>query len=129
MKVSSNRLWSLVPTPPGEAQPSSRLNRAFARRDHLRVALVGYTNAGKSSLMHALIGGDVLVADKLFDQKRNFAMLGREMLTAGNGPPWEDSAGEAGALRLEAIDADKSASTGLFSRALVGRARSSASAC
>jgi GTP-binding protein HflX len=40
--------------------------RRFARRDQLRVALVGYTNAGKSSLMHALTGGDVLVADKLF---------------------------------------------------------------
>lgn len=29
-------------------------------------ALVGYTNAGKSSLLHALTGADVLVADKLF---------------------------------------------------------------
>jgi GTPase len=40
--------------------------RRSARRDQLRVALVGYTNAGKSSLMHALTGSDVLVADKLF---------------------------------------------------------------
>lgn len=30
------------------------------------VALVGYTNAGKSSLMRALTGSDVLVADQLF---------------------------------------------------------------
>jgi GTP-binding protein HflX len=30
------------------------------------VALVGYTNAGKSSLMRALTGSDVLVQDKLF---------------------------------------------------------------
>lgn len=30
------------------------------------VALVGYTNAGKSSLMRGLTGSDVLVADKLF---------------------------------------------------------------
>lgn len=38
-----------------------------ARRDQeLTVALVGYTNAGKSSLMRALTGSDVLVADKLF---------------------------------------------------------------
>lgn len=29
-------------------------------------ALVGYTNAGKSSLLHALTGADVLVADTLF---------------------------------------------------------------
>ncbi len=31
-----------------------------------RVALVGYTNAGKSTLMRALTGSDVLVANKLF---------------------------------------------------------------
>ncbi len=30
------------------------------------VALVGYTNAGKSSLMRALTGSDLLVADQLF---------------------------------------------------------------
>jgi GTP-binding protein HflX len=30
------------------------------------VALVGYTNAGKSSLMRALTGSDILVADRLF---------------------------------------------------------------
>ena len=41
-------------------------NRRHARRDQLRVALVGYTNAGKSSLMRALTGSEVLVADKLF---------------------------------------------------------------
>ena len=41
-------------------------NRRYARRDQLRVALVGYTNAGKSSLMRAMTGIDVLVADKLF---------------------------------------------------------------
>ena len=38
-----------------------------ARRDtELTVALVGYTNAGKSSLMRAMTGSEVLVADKLF---------------------------------------------------------------
>ena len=40
--------------------------RRFARKDQLRVALVGYTNAGKSSLMRALTGSEVLVADRLF---------------------------------------------------------------
>ena len=40
--------------------------RRLARGDQLRVALVGYTNAGKSSLMRALTGSEVLVADKLF---------------------------------------------------------------
>jgi GTPase len=41
-------------------------HRRHARRDQLRVALVGYTNAGKSSLMRALTGSEVLVADQLF---------------------------------------------------------------
>ena len=40
--------------------------RRSARQDQLRVALVGYTNAGKSSLMRALTGSQVLVEDKLF---------------------------------------------------------------
>ena len=40
--------------------------RRQARQGQLRVALVGYTNAGKSSLMRALTGSDVLVQDKLF---------------------------------------------------------------
>jgi GTPase len=31
-----------------------------------RIALIGYTNAGKSTLMRALTGNDVLVANKLF---------------------------------------------------------------
>jgi len=40
--------------------------RRSSRRDQLRVALVGYTNAGKSSLMRALTGSEVLVANQLF---------------------------------------------------------------
>jgi GTP-binding protein HflX len=36
------------------------------RRRARRIALVGYTNAGKSSLMRALTGSDVYVEDKLF---------------------------------------------------------------
>jgi GTP-binding protein HflX len=36
------------------------------RADLNRVALVGYTNAGKSTLMRALTGSEVYVADKLF---------------------------------------------------------------
>ncbi|MFY0571303.1 GTPase HflX [Archangium lansingense] len=40
--------------------------RRARRKDTPRVALVGYTNAGKSSLMQALTGSEVLVEDKLF---------------------------------------------------------------
>ncbi len=40
--------------------------RRAQRRSQRRVALVGYTNAGKSSLMRALTGSEVLVKDKLF---------------------------------------------------------------
>ena len=36
------------------------------RQGLARVALVGYTNAGKSTLMRGLTGSEVLVADKLF---------------------------------------------------------------
>ncbi len=37
-----------------------------ARRDARTVSLVGYTNAGKSTLMNALTGADVFVQDALF---------------------------------------------------------------
>lgn len=45
---------------------SDDATRRARRKDATRVALVGYTNAGKSSLMRALTGSAVLVADKLF---------------------------------------------------------------
>ena len=40
--------------------------RRREREGLARVALVGYTNAGKSTLMRALTGNEALVADKLF---------------------------------------------------------------
>lgn len=40
--------------------------RRARRGQEISIALVGYTNAGKSSLMRALTGSEVLVADKLF---------------------------------------------------------------
>ena len=43
-----------------------RQTQRSRRRDLARVALVGYTNAGKSTLMRALTGSEVYVADKLF---------------------------------------------------------------
>jgi GTP-binding protein HflX len=49
-----------------EAIHKEQQGRRHARKEQLRVALVGYTNAGKSSLMRALTGSDVLVEDRLF---------------------------------------------------------------
>ncbi len=40
--------------------------RRQGRQGHASVALIGYTNAGKSTLMRALTGSEVLVANKLF---------------------------------------------------------------
>lgn len=49
-----------------EAVQREEEQRRMKRAELLGVALVGYTNAGKSSLMRALTGSDVLVEDKLF---------------------------------------------------------------
>jgi GTP-binding protein HflX len=49
-----------------DAIQKEQVVRREQRKEQQRVALVGYTNAGKSSLMRALTGSDVLVADKLF---------------------------------------------------------------
>ena len=43
-----------------------RVRTVSLRREQPTVSLVGYTNAGKSTLMRTLTGADVLVADKLF---------------------------------------------------------------
>ena len=49
-----------------EAIEKEEVTRRERRDDVAKVAIVGYTNAGKSSLMRALTGSDVLVEDKLF---------------------------------------------------------------
>src|SRR5437867_1400717 len=44
-----------------------RKRQTVAARDgHMAVSLVGYTNAGKSTLMNRLTAAGVLTADKLF---------------------------------------------------------------
>ncbi len=48
------------------AERKTQRARRQERPGLARVALVGYTNAGKSTLMRALTGSEVLVADKLF---------------------------------------------------------------
>ncbi len=49
-----------------ESIEKEEATRRENRDDVAKVAIVGYTNAGKSSLMRALTGSDVLVEDKLF---------------------------------------------------------------
>ncbi|MDA1118667.1 MAG: GTPase HflX, partial [Proteobacteria bacterium] len=48
------------------AERKTQRARRGERESLARVALVGYTNAGKSTLMRALTGNEALVADKLF---------------------------------------------------------------
>jgi len=48
------------------AERRTQRARRQERAGLARVALVGYTNAGKSTLMRALTGSEALVADKLF---------------------------------------------------------------
>ena len=49
-----------------EAERKTQRARRQGRQGLTSVALVGYTNAGKSTLMRALTGSEVLVANKLF---------------------------------------------------------------
>jgi GTP-binding protein HflX len=49
-----------------EAVQRDQDNRRAHRRQSRRIALVGYTNAGKSSLMRALTASEVYVENKLF---------------------------------------------------------------
>ncbi len=43
-----------------------RERQVASRHEHMTVSLVGYTNAGKSTLLNTLTGADELAADKLF---------------------------------------------------------------
>ena len=68
MELDRRKIRDRVAELTGELESLEQENRTRrGRRQGLsRVALVGYTNAGKSTLMRALTGSDVLVADKLF---------------------------------------------------------------
>ena len=45
---------------------SRKIREIETRRGMFKICLVGYTNAGKSTLLNALTGADVYVADRLF---------------------------------------------------------------
>ena len=49
-----------------DGQIQARKERQVAARRRLTVSLVGYTNAGKSTLLNVLTGADVLTENKLF---------------------------------------------------------------
>jgi len=49
-----------------DLERKTQRTRRQERQGLARVALVGYTNAGKSTLMRALTGNEALIADKLF---------------------------------------------------------------
>lgn len=65
-----------------EVVEQQRETQAAARSPYFRASLVGYTNAGKSTLLRALTGADAHVEDKLFatldTQTRAWRLPGRE---------------------------------------------------
>jgi GTP-binding protein HflX len=63
-RLVENRIHELRAELNGIERRKERL--VASRRDRLTVSLVGYTNAGKSTLMNSLTGAGVYAADKLF---------------------------------------------------------------
>lgn len=65
------------------AEHRARLRARSRDRDVVRVALVGYTNAGKSSLLRALTGAEAHVEDRLFatldTESREIQVNGRRL--------------------------------------------------
>ncbi|MFP4151362.1 MAG: GTPase HflX [Alkalispirochaeta sp.] len=80
-----------------------RLLRRRSREDLTRVALVGYTNAGKSSLLNALTGSTVAAADQLFASLDPTT----RRLEWGDGPPIliSDTVGFVRRLPPDLVDA------------------------
>ena len=60
---------TLSKLPAGVARPSydrAQLRRGRRQKGLKQVAIVGYTNAGKSTLLNALTGADAYVENRLF---------------------------------------------------------------
>ncbi len=83
-RLARNRISALSRRLEGVAGSRATM-RAERRRNQLpTVALAGYTNSGKSSLMNALTGADVVVRDRLFETldptTRSMEIDGRQFL-------------------------------------------------
>lgn len=65
-RMARRRIAQLKRDLAGVAEERQLQRKARARSGVYRVSLVGYTNAGKSTLLNALTGADVLAANMLF---------------------------------------------------------------
>ncbi len=65
-RMTRKRIQDLKRELEGVARDRRTQRHARAASGLTRIALVGYTNAGKSTLLNALTGAEVLVADQLF---------------------------------------------------------------
>ncbi len=72
------------------ADHRARVRARTRHRDVLRVGLVGYTNAGKSSLLRALTGAEAHVEDRLF---ATLDTLARETVSDGRRIRFTDTVG------------------------------------
>ncbi|HEX6262881.1 MAG TPA: GTPase HflX [Actinomycetota bacterium] len=80
-----------------------------SRRERSRIpqiAIAGYTNAGKSTLMNALTGADALVADQLFATLD--PTVRRLRLPGGRGVTLSDTVGFVGKLPHDLVEAFRS---------------------